>query len=917
MPFSRYLQDAARNDDEHFLDGSGVDASTFSSNVQFQMPQLMLGPTVAPGGGAEVLPAGMLANPIALSAPWFASSSFNRHPAFHNPAQYFAQKSEGQEEYIPNGPPPGHLAYPSNPNFPVSLPPSISVYSVSGFDLLSILARVASRPFPKIVLGPVDLSCAFVVTDKRRFDNPIVYASPTFCRLTGYSEQEVLGTNCRFLQSPGGKVAKGSHRQFTSNDAVSYLRSAVLADKECQTSMINYRKDGSAFVNLVTVIPVPGGANNDPEEVDDIVYTVGFQVDLTEQPSAILNRLRDGTYIVNYSNPGNQTSPANGARDWRTSSAVMSGVGKELRLLLTDPAFTTSLPVALTSTALSSPADRSDPYDGNKLLNLILLQSTADFVHVVSLKGAFLYVAPNIKKILGYGPEELVGKSISEYCHPADVVPLMRELKESSTGHLEPPVSAAASATSAQGLPKVVDLLFRMRAKDSTYVWLESRGRLHVEPGKGRKAIILSGRVRQMPALHWGSINRSGILDHHAKPVDGPEGIEEGREVWGLVSGDGSHGTVLFVGSAVRHVLGWGAGELIGRPILDLIGTVNPAAIALTSLQQNQSTHDDGTDLEEERRRVKETLVQAVQDRRRDTREVICWMCKKDGSTVQVRLLFFHPSKRTPASPSSSASTSPSFSSYPLPTSATRSQAVVCHIRLLESVRSPYPHESPTSNPTFSHDDNEDVFEEIDASKSSSWQYELQQLKYTNQRLMEELLELEDELFGPPDDSSSESDKTGRNTKGANVGANMAVLTPSSSGSMHASPEKQHRQQQWVEMHPIPASSSVSSISPSTSSRPTTASGTYPPPHHHQQQQQHQPPQHLRRVTTHLAGSHVQQYPGQTYPSQGSPHQHHQQQQQQQHAQGGYARDLDPLDRRRTQSMLPMKRPWDAGGDGD
>ena len=39
-----------------------------------------------------------------------------------------------------------------------------------------------------------------LITDPNRPDNPIVYANPAFERITGYSAEEVLGRNCRFLQ---------------------------------------------------------------------------------------------------------------------------------------------------------------------------------------------------------------------------------------------------------------------------------------------------------------------------------------------------------------------------------------------------------------------------------------------------------------------------------------------------------------------------------------------------------------------------------------------------------------------------------------------------------------------------------------------------------------------------------------------
>ncbi|CAG8764803.1 7310_t:CDS:2, partial [Ambispora leptoticha] len=37
------------------------------------------------------------------------------------------------------------------------------VYSVSGFDVIGLLARVATRPNPQINLGPVDLECSIIV----------------------------------------------------------------------------------------------------------------------------------------------------------------------------------------------------------------------------------------------------------------------------------------------------------------------------------------------------------------------------------------------------------------------------------------------------------------------------------------------------------------------------------------------------------------------------------------------------------------------------------------------------------------------------------------------------------------------------------------------------------------------------------
>ena len=79
MPFGEKSLDERRNsyyiDENARADILGIDDSTFSNSVQFQIPKFMLNgpPTLAPGGGAEVLPAGMF-NP---GASWFTNNGFN------------------------------------------------------------------------------------------------------------------------------------------------------------------------------------------------------------------------------------------------------------------------------------------------------------------------------------------------------------------------------------------------------------------------------------------------------------------------------------------------------------------------------------------------------------------------------------------------------------------------------------------------------------------------------------------------------------------------------------------------------------------------------------------------------------------------------------------------------------------------
>ena len=156
--------------------------------------------------------------------------------------------------------------------------------------------RVATRPNPEINIGSVDLSCAFVVCDAEKDDFPIVYCSENFERLTGYTKHMILGRNCRFLQSPDGNVVPGIRRKYVDDDSVLYLKNMVNLRREAQISLINYRRGGQPFMNLLTMIPIAWDS-------DQVKFFVGFQVDLVEQPNAVTNK-----------NPGTPAQPSLFAR---------------------------------------------------------------------------------------------------------------------------------------------------------------------------------------------------------------------------------------------------------------------------------------------------------------------------------------------------------------------------------------------------------------------------------------------------------------------------------------------------------------------------------------------------------------------------------------------------------------------------
>ena len=82
----------------------------------------------------------------------------------------------------------------------------------------------------------------FVLSDPRLPDNPIVFASPGFYELTGYTREQVLGRNCRFLQGNG-----------TDRKAIEVIKTAVANGTDATVCLLNYKADGTPFWNQLFV----------------------------------------------------------------------------------------------------------------------------------------------------------------------------------------------------------------------------------------------------------------------------------------------------------------------------------------------------------------------------------------------------------------------------------------------------------------------------------------------------------------------------------------------------------------------------------------------------------------------------------------------------------------------------------------
>lgn len=109
---------------------------------------------------------------------------------------------------------------------------------------------------------------SFTITDQRQPDSPLVWVNPAFTAMTGYSFEEAIGHNCRFLQ--------GEH---TDPEALAEIRSCLATNRSLTTTLLNYRKDGSTFWNELSISPVRDSAGN-------VTNFVGVQADVTARVEA-------------------------------------------------------------------------------------------------------------------------------------------------------------------------------------------------------------------------------------------------------------------------------------------------------------------------------------------------------------------------------------------------------------------------------------------------------------------------------------------------------------------------------------------------------------------------------------------------------------------------------------------------------
>ncbi|MFP4122194.1 MAG: PAS domain S-box protein [Coleofasciculus sp.] len=117
-------------------------------------------------------------------------------------------------------------------------------------------------------------SNGILITDPNVPDNPIIFVNPGFERITGYSAQEVVGKNCRFLQGD-------NHQQ----PGLDQLKAALKNEQDCHVILQNYRKDGTRFWNELSISPIR-------DRNGKLTHYIGIQTDISERRQAEQERDR-------------------------------------------------------------------------------------------------------------------------------------------------------------------------------------------------------------------------------------------------------------------------------------------------------------------------------------------------------------------------------------------------------------------------------------------------------------------------------------------------------------------------------------------------------------------------------------------------------------------------------------------------
>ena len=130
------------------------------------------------------------------------------------------------------------------------------------------------------------IQAGVVLVDPKVKDMPITFVNDAFVEMTGYSREEAVGKNARFLQ---GELLEQTPKKR--------LKKALEEEQPCEIELKNFTKDGTPFYNLLKITPLF-------DENGEILYYIGLQINITNsieyRKVTTIKRLSEGlTHEIN------------------------------------------------------------------------------------------------------------------------------------------------------------------------------------------------------------------------------------------------------------------------------------------------------------------------------------------------------------------------------------------------------------------------------------------------------------------------------------------------------------------------------------------------------------------------------------------------------------------------------------------
>ncbi|MBS7633421.1 PAS domain S-box protein, partial [Candidatus Bathyarchaeota archaeon] len=171
-----------------------------------------------------------------------------------------------------------------------------------------------------------------------------------------------------------------------------------------------------------------------------------------------------------------------------------------------------------------------------------ITENMLDMVSLSDVYGVFQYCSPSTKKILGYSPQDLLGKSVFDFIHPDDLGKVKEAVQKALTERVWGKIE------------------FRYKHNDGHYIWLETIGNLVVDKENQVIGAVFSARdITERKELE----KKLQSTARHLQTL-----LETARE--GIVTTDVKD-NITFVNNAFVEIVGYPATELIGSNVQKLL----------------------------------------------------------------------------------------------------------------------------------------------------------------------------------------------------------------------------------------------------------------------------------------------------------------------------------------------------------